>query len=233
MELKPPVSGGPARLVYDAVWLAGYGDIWKPPVADYAAGLGIGAALLAELIPSGRIAVVASGDDQGHLVMVNLDPRARPSDVLRRGLWEQIRAEPQPLPVRAWLDFLTVDGVFVKAADHMVSAGLMERHELATRGRWRRRTETAYWPVEPLVAAAPFHRLRRWLDGREASLPVTDVFLLGLTEAVGLHRHLFCHRTGQARKRAVEAQRHLPRQLRALLAHLGDAVSSAATARTF
>ncbi|GAB4001669.1 hypothetical protein GCM10029992_37810 [Glycomyces albus] len=229
MDRRAPVSGRPGRLVYDAVWLTGYDDMWKPPVDNRAAGMGIGAVLLVELLDSRHLAVAASEDD--HLVVFGPGARQPLFDSLALWLFEQIRAEPVPLPPRTWLQFLAAEDVVARVVDRMITAGLMLQDQEPVRSRWRRRTVVAYRPADMLAATAPFHRLRLFLRDPAASLELTDVFLLGLTETVGLHRHLHRHHSADARHRSQAVQQRLPTHLRIVLAHLGEAIGATATTR--
>lgn len=220
----------PSRLAYDTVWIVGVGDFDKPAVADAGANLAVGAALLVELAAAGHVTIAPEPGGDGHRLVPRPQPSV-PAESLGLGLVEQIRAEPEPLGVRQWLDYLAVTGIYTRVAEHMTTAGLMRRTEVPQRRGLRRRTQVVYEPVEPLVAGAPFFRLRRWLlDDPTGPIAWTDVFLLGLCEAIGLD-HVYHHRSDRARDQSHHQQQQLPEPIRAVLLHLAEAVGAAGTTR--
>lgn len=211
------------RLVYDALLITSLDDAYKPATAPRVTGLGIGAALLAELVLSQHLVVWATkGVD-----LLTLDERHRPpEDSLTMWLVEHVRAERTSLSVRDWLEFLSVADVYTKTAEHMTMVGLMERHEY--RSRWRQRVEVGYEPTDALIANAAFSRLRRHVSLAERKLSVGDAYLLALTEAVGLAKPLFFQLPPGARVYAGQQQQSLPAPLRTILAHLKSAVADIA-----
>jgi hypothetical protein len=211
------------RLVYDALLITSLDDAYKPATGPRVTGLGIGAALLAELVLSQHLVVWATkGVD-----LLCFDERFRPpQDSLALWLVEHIRAEPTSLSVRDWLEFLSAADVYTKTAEHMAMLGLMVRHEY--RSRWTRRVESGYEPSDALFANAVFSRLRRQLSLSEQQISVQDVYLLGLTEAVGLSKPLYYQLPSGARVYAGKQRQSLPAPLRALLAHLAAAVADIA-----
>lgn len=211
------------RLVYDALLITSLDDAYKPATGPKVTGLGIGAALLAELVLSQHLTVwVAKGVD-----LVCFDERYRPpEDSLALWLVEHVRAERTSLTVRDWIEFLSAADVYTKTAEHMAMVGLMVRHEY--RSRWRQRLEIGYEPSDPLIANAVFSRLRRHLSLAEQHLTVEDAFLLALTEAVGLSKPLYHQLPSGARVYAGKRRQALPAALRALVAHLASAVADIA-----
>lgn len=211
------------RLVYDALLITSLDDVYKPATGPRVTGLGIGAALLAELVLSQHLTVwAAKGVDR-----LCLDERYRPpEDSLALWLVEHVRAEHTSLPVRDWLDFLAAADVYTKTAEHMAMLGFMVRREY--RSRWLQRVEVGFEPSDPLIANAVFSRLRRHLSISEREMTVEDAFLLTLTEAVGLSKPLYNQLPSGARVYAGKRRQALPAALRALLAHLAAAVADIA-----
>jgi hypothetical protein len=136
-------------------------------------GLGIAAALMADLVLSDRIQVSAS-----EVRVVNATPVPDPlaGEVLLR-----MCAEPG-LPLRDWLAFLartTVEPV----AQRLVTSGLYAQEE-QSRGRWRRPV-VLYIATEPQRAYWRSVRLARMVAGvDEWSVP--DVLLAGFVTATSL-----------------------------------------------
>ncbi|MFG3342900.1 GPP34 family phosphoprotein [Glycomyces sp. NPDC048151] len=211
------------RLVYDALLITSLDDAYKPATGTRVTGLGIGAALLAELVLSQHLIVWATkGVD-----LVCFDERYRPpEDSLALWLVEHVRAERTSLSVRDWLEFLSAADVYTKTAEHMTMLGIMARHEY--RSRWSRRVEVGYEPSDALIANAVFSRLRRHLSLAERDVSIEDVFLLGLTEAVGLSKPLYNQFPSGAREYAGQRRQALPAALRAVLAHLAATVADIA-----
>lgn len=211
------------RLVYDALLITSHHDFYKPAVAPRVAELGLGAALVAELVLSGHVAVRTEEGSR-------LAPRdigvAPPSDSLGLWLTELVRAEPEPLPVPEWLEFLAVSDLYSRTADHMVTTGLMRRTE--RRSRWRKASQVAYEPVDALIAQAPLARIRRHLTAMDQRMPLPDAFLVALTEAVGLSRSLYSQTPHGARDYARSHTRSLPAPLQSLHGHLAAAVADTA-----
>lgn len=212
-----------ARLVYDTLLITSLDDVYKPATAPRVTGLGIGAALLAELVLSQHLIVwAAKGVD-----LVTYDERFRPpQDSLTLWLVEHLRAEQTTLTVRDWLEFLTAADVYTKTAEHMVMFGLMARAEYRT--RWRQRVEVVYEATDALIANAPLSRIRRHLSTREPQIAVEDTFLLTLTDTVGLAKPLYAQTPSGARAYADKQRQTLPAPLRAVLAHLAAAVADIA-----
>ncbi|SDC98695.1 GOLPH3/VPS74 family protein [Glycomyces harbinensis] len=216
------------RLVYDALLITSHHDFYKPAVAPRVAELGLGAALVAELVLSGHLAVWSSDGSK-------LAPRdigvAPPTDSLGLWLTELVRAEPEPLPVPEWLDFLAVSDLYAKTADHMVTTGLMHRTE--RRSRWRKASQVSYEPADALVAQAPLARIRRHLSSMEHRMPLADAFLVALTEAVGLSKSLYSQTPYGAREYALSHTRSLPAPLQSVHGHLAAAVADTAITGNF
>jgi hypothetical protein len=216
------------RLAYDALLITSHHDFYKPAVAPRVAELGLGTALIAELVLSGHLAVWSNDGSR-------LAPRdigvAPPSDSLGLWLTELVRAEPEALPVPEWLEYLAVSDLYSKTADHMVTTGLMKRTE--RRSRWRKSTQVAYEPVDALIAQAPLARIRRHLTAMDRRMPLADAFLVALTEAVGLSKSLYSQTPHGAHDYARSHTRSLPAPLQSLHGHLAAAVADTAITGNF
>ncbi|WP_199038195.1 GPP34 family phosphoprotein [Glycomyces salinus] len=210
------------RLVYDALLITSHHDFYKPAVTPYVTGLGLGAALIAELVLSGHLDVHVR---DGSKLALGDHGAGPPSDSL--GLWlvELVRAEPEPLPVPEWLEFLTVADIYTKTAEHMVIAGLMV--QIRQRTRWRR-TQVAYAAKDALVAGAPLARMRGHLTAMARRMPLPDAFLMALTEAVGLSKSLYSQTPSGAYEYAQAHVKALPAPLQAVRGHLAAAVADTA-----
>jgi len=218
------VPDAPApRLVYDALLITSHHDFYKPAVAPRVAGLGLGAALIAELVLSGHLSIWIR--DGAKLVPSDHGNRP-PEDSL--GLWliELVRAEPANLAVREWLEYLALTDIYTKTAEHMVVAGLMLRTEV--RSRWRQRAQVSYEAADALIAQEPLARMRRYLLSLDARMPLVDAFLLTVTEAVGLSKSLYAQTPSGARGYVDSHTRVLPAPLQALRGHLTAAVADSA-----
>ncbi|WP_158630489.1 GPP34 family phosphoprotein [Glycomyces terrestris] len=211
------------RLVYDAFLITAYHDFYKPAVAPRVIGLGLGAALLAELVFSGHLAVRShEGRD-----LVLSEPRGGPPrDSLGLWLTELVQGEPEHLAVPDWLEYLAIADTQTKTAEHMVVAGLMVRGE--QRSRWLGKVQVTYDAADALIAQAPLARLRRYLSTMDRRMPLLDAFLLALTEAVGLSKSLYSQMPSGAREYAEGHLRVLPAPLQAIRGHLTAAVADTA-----
>ena len=216
------------RLVYDALLITSNHDFYKPAVSARVIGLGLGAALIAELVLSGHLAVWARDRAK-----VSPGEQGVPAPADSLGLWmmELVRAEPTSLAVSEWLEYLAVSDIHAKIADHMVIAGLMVRSE--QRGRWRQRTQVVYEAADSLIAQAPLARMRRYLFALDQRMPLTDAFLLSLTESVGLSKSLYSQTPSGAREYAQYHVRALPAPLQAVRGHLTAAVAATAISGKF
>lgn len=141
-----------------------------------ASGLGVAAALLAELVAGGHLRVL---DDQ--LVVI---PVGWPVDVLQRAVLGQLMAEAAQHSVRDWLQFFA-DSAVGSVADRLRAQGVV-RVDVG-RGLWRRRV--VYAPVDVNTAAWPWARLSV-KNRRCERLGWSDVFLAGLASATGLERQI-------------------------------------------
>jgi hypothetical protein len=141
-----------------------------------ACGLGLGAALLGELVLYGRVEV-RSGDVR----VVRCDA---PPDALAHTTLDLLLAQPQHRQLRTWLAYLagtSVDAV----AQRLIRAGVVE----AVRHRRLWTTKVVYLPVDGNRSVWPEVRLARLLTtgGR---LDEADAALAGLVAVTGLARHV-------------------------------------------
>jgi hypothetical protein len=211
------------RLIYDAFLITAYHDFYKPAVAPRVIGLGLGAALVAELVISGHLVV---HPHEGRDLVLTEQREQPPRDSL--GLWlaELVRSEQVHLAVPEWLEYLAIADIQTKTAEHMAVAGLMVRGEHRT--RWRQRTQVTYDAADALIAQAPLARMRRHLSTMDHRMPLVDAFLMALTEAVGLSRSLYSQMPPGAREYADGHLRFLPAPLQTVRGHLIAAVADTA-----
>lgn len=191
----------------------------RPRLHARAAGVGLGAALLAELVLAGQVAV-----EDGQLVVVD---QQSPDNALGHTVLEQLVAEARHRAVRTWLDFLSRTAVEA-VGNRLVRAG----HATRQVSRWRR--TVLYVPTDMSAAAWPEARLRMLLSGR-GRWTWPDVVLVGLVGATGLAQQVLAQQAlwdvePASRHHRAEVVAWLPSDLRELLAQaeaaIGDAVLS-------
>jgi hypothetical protein len=186
----------------------------RPRLHPRAAGVGLAAALLAELMLASRITV-----QHGSLAVLDRRP---PEDALAHTVLEQLVAEPAHRAVRTWLDFFgqtAVDAV----GERLYRAG----HVTRVVSRWRR--AVSYPPTDMSEAAWPEARLRMQLTRRDRwTWP--DIVLAGLVGATGLARQVLWDAEPAVRQYHAEVVGWLPPRLAELVAQteaaVGDAVLS-------
>ncbi|GGN37145.1 hypothetical protein FHR83_006462 [Actinoplanes campanulatus] len=145
-----------------------------------ATGLGLAAALLAELVLEGRIGV-----NDGDLLVLDRRP---PRDALNHDILDLLNAQPQHRDLRTWLAFLAQDAG-LRVAERLMRVGAVE---LVTRRRMLGTTQTLYMPN-----SARQRNAAAWASTRVANMLVrgldlnlTDRMLVGLVVATGLTRHV-------------------------------------------
>lgn len=187
-------------------------------LTDKVAGIGLAAALLAELVLWGRIDV-----DATHL---RVRPGSNPGDALGYLILEEIDAESTVSEVRPWLEFLATDAV-----DRV--GRRVERRRLFRREESRRlgRTRTTYAPVDNNAVIWRAVRLAQILttDRPGERLHPADVVSGGLVAATGLSRVVLWlpeHRD-VGDKRIVDMVNELSDPLRNLIRHAEAAVGDA------
>lgn len=203
--------GGTGRLADDLYLLAHDERTGKPHLQPRATGLGLGGALLAELMLSQRVRLW-----QGRVFATSGVP---PGDDLTRLVLDLVASERGHLPVGDWLLFLARTA----ARDVAVRLG---RAGYLTRARKGRFSRERWVPVDADCAFAPLTRIQATLRG---SRPVAaqDAALGGLAAACGLGHQMDLYLPPKAIRRVEEAIRHLDPGLRELIAHTQAAVDAA------
>lgn len=148
----------------------------KPRLNAGAAGLGLAAALLGELMFARRITL-----QRGMLEVLDPSP---PQDAVAHAILDQLIAQPQHLGVRIWLDFLS-RGAYEEVAKRLWRAG----HVRPETSRRLLRQVVTWVPADVNTAAWPWARLSHSLH-RQEPLDQPDVFLVGLAAATGLDEDL-------------------------------------------
>jgi len=167
-------------LVADDLFRILHDDVGAPVLRLDAVGMGLGAALLAELVLTQRVAVHA-----GRLSVVTT---TSPVDALANTVLAEVRDEPTERPVRDWIHYLAGESV-ERVARRMAQAGHLEartRRRLRTLGL---STTTRYRPTQMNDAAWPWARLSIAVERAEAFSPF-DTALGGLIVALELHRRV-------------------------------------------
>ncbi len=144
----------------------------KPRLNARSAGIGLAAALLAELIMAQKITIRG-----GAIVVCN---RSAPSDALAHTTVDQIVAEPQHHAVRTWLAFLGQEAADA-VGQRLARSGIVRR-EIQRRVF---KQQASYVPADPESASWPWVRLRLRL-ARSQPMDEPDIVLSGLVSASGL-----------------------------------------------
>lgn len=200
-------------LVGDDLYLLAHDDrTGRPLLPPRPLGTGLAGALLAELMLAHLIGLRS---DTAVMIRRDAPPAAAGGHVLLR----QIAAEPSPLPVPAWLGFLTRTAVRDVAA-RLEQAGYLTPVRSRLPGRPARMV-----PVNPDWAFAPILRVRSALDPAREVTPYAGV-LAGLAAASGLGFRLVQYQTGAGRSTA-DAVAHLAPDLRQLITQTQITVSAA------
>jgi hypothetical protein len=162
----------------DDFWRLAHHDVsGKPRLNGRAAGLGLAAALVAELMWAGKI-----NARDGRLWVMDKSP---PSDALAHTILDQLVAQPQHNTIRIWLDFLSHDAS-EQVAQRLWRAGHVRRE---TSRRLLRPNGVRWVPVDCNTAHWPTARLSTHLRNR-TPMNHADAFLAGLATATGLDEHL-------------------------------------------
>jgi hypothetical protein len=182
-------------------------------------GLGVAAALLAELMMWRRLDLVDG-------VLTVLDDRPPPDPAVAAVL-EQLLREPQHRQVRDWIAFLATGAAADLVARRLARAGLVHRQER----RGLRGLRVFFVPADSMTAGWPGSRVRTAI-GRGELLGVPDLVLAGLIVATGLDQHVFVTLDARERGRLTDQlRRRLPAMLRELVGHAEAAVGDAVMAR--
>lgn len=169
MRIENTVSD-PWRIAVDWFWLSHDDQSGKALLSPVHTGLGLGAALLAELLITNHVTI------KDELIVATA--RKPPPDVLAHQVFSLVLGEPQPLPVRMWLSYLS------RTARDDVGQHL-ERAALVRSKRSRLRRTIRWVPVDVNEAGRPESRLYELLDGNRG-WTVNDAILGGLAEVTGL-----------------------------------------------
>jgi hypothetical protein len=178
--------------------------------------LGLGGALLAELLIAGTIALSSE--------RISVRPRTSPPDSLTHAIVELLAAEPQH-SVRTWVTFLARDAVD-KTAERLVRDHHIRREE--TRTLLLRPGSVTYNAVDPSQVFWRSARVTQLIEER-AVVEWSDCVLVGLANATGLTRLLLRDAGGPAKAyltwllEQLEASPGMP--------HLFTAITEAAAAR--
>ncbi len=205
---------GTGRVADDLYLLAHHERTGRPHLQPRAVGLGLAAALLAELVLPGAVRVWRG------LVIPGSGPP--PPDALAHTVLCAVTGEREHHPVRDWLLFLACTAA-EDVASRLGEVGLLTRARTA--GRWPGRTQR-WVPADPDSAFAPLVRVKAAVDGR-SPVPVQHVLLGQLATACGLDHHMSLYLPPAARRHVEEAARYLDPDLRALVAATQTAVESA------
>ncbi|GAB3232323.1 hypothetical protein GCM10027447_28040 [Glycomyces halotolerans] len=221
MRWQPPPPKTPELELVEELVVSCLDQVtWRPIVRPRIIGLGLAACLLGQLIAFRQVQVV----DRALVMSYTSQP---PKTVLALEIWEAVKAESSPQPVKTWLRYLAErgmgsGGIFTRVVDRMVSRGhiTVERHGILGR-------RLAYVPANRTAAAWPLARVRQGINRDDsARLSGRDAFLAGLLTRMGLGSRLVDTDAGKDRLRAAVAE--LEPAVQSLLDHLDAAVGEAA-----
>jgi hypothetical protein len=139
-------------------------------------GIGLGAALLGELVLARNLDV-----DGGNVYVIHRDP---PADALLHSVLAQLLAQPQHRDLQTWVSFLSMTAL-VKVTDRLRMNRMLKEVE-------RRRiigTRRVLVPSDVNDAAWQAIRLERLLN-TNTRMSQADCFLAGLISATGLMSHV-------------------------------------------
>lgn len=203
-------------LLADDLFLSAHDDVsGRPRLPGRAAGLGLAAALLGELIMFRKVSL-----QRGHVVVVDRGPVP---DALAHLVFEEVRREPEPSPVWDWLSYLARDS-YDRVAQRMMREGLLTT---GSRGFLR---GGGYQPVDLNAAAWPLVRLAQKLSRRE-DMALPDIVLAGLVRATGLNRYLRAAALEDVQGHQQQLVAQLPTPLRILVAEAEGAIGEAVLRR--
>ena len=197
------------------------------------AGVGLAGALLIELWAAGQVMVVGQ-------TVVPVREAVAPADALVHVIAAEVGAEPEPLPVAVWLEFLG-SGARARVGERLRLAGLVRREATTPARRWRRR-RVERWVV-PDVNVPGWVRARLVLAFEDVPdmpgvprrvLSGQDRALAALVWATGLDGHVFPYADQRGiRHELGELARGLePAALRELVLGVHAAVARPAMTRT-
>jgi Golgi phosphoprotein 3 (GPP34) len=214
--LESRLSG--TGLVADDLWLLAHHEVTgRPYLHARQLGLGLAGGLLAELMTGPRQAIQIRRDG-----LLEIGPQVWPRTVNAHPLLRQMAAEPQLLPVRDWLLFLSRTAAG-QVGERLEQAGYVIRSRRRLPGRPARLV-----PADRDWAFAPMTRATASV--RRPSGP-HGIVLAGLAVACGLAYRLDLYLTG-AEPAVGSAVASLPGDMRQLIAQTRTAVSVAVLSHT-
>ena len=212
---KPSRDAGVLLLADDYFCIAVDEHSGRPRASPRVAGFGLAAALLAELVLSGRLAIQA---DQVRAISVG-----PASDALSGWVHGQMVAHPQHHTLQTWLEFLgprALDAVARRLAGKQIVQVVAQRRRL--------RHEEVYPALDHTAFVVPGIRIANRLSAAEPLEP-RDMMCLALCAATGLVKHVLWdpqqHRDALASVPAVVAR--LPGPLNSLRQQLEVVVGTA------
>jgi hypothetical protein len=201
-------------LLADELFLTAHDDqTGRPRQAPHGTGLGLGGALLGELLLFGHI-----GLRDGLVVVVDRRP---PADALAHTVLDHLCGEREWHPLRTWIAFLGQTSMEQVAA-RLERAGHLHREQ----SRRLFRSQERWAPSDATTAATPGLLLRHQIQN-EKPLDMQAAVLAGLVDAAGLSPAVLwgtTSRTAQYRDWCVAS---LPAPLRELIAETKAAVGNA------
>lgn len=223
-EQPEPPRGGFGRserrwpLIADDFFFVAHDDYGQPRLHRDLTRLGLGAAVLAELL------ITRYADISGPALVPTV--AAHPGDPVAATVMVRLLDEAEAVPVRDWLAYLANAGqpdgdLYDQVGQRMVSAGKLR----AERSGLLRRS-TRYVPADINAAAWPWARLSQQLE-RGTQLDDADTMLGGLLLATGLHSHVLNGDTRPLESRLRHNISAAPTAVRELLRHTETAVGSA------
>jgi hypothetical protein len=188
-------------------------------LAPRVAGVGLGTALLTELVIAGHAVVTPAGQIEA------LDVQ-RPADPLAREIHELLLARPQHRDPGIWISYLARDA-FDRVGTRLAQLGLV----VPVRKRRLTVTRTVYQPANLTGVAWPGIRLAQQLSGG-AEVTLADLTCTGLAVATGLVNQVLWDPDLHAAARAdlPRALAMLPPPITQLLSRTETAVADAVLA---
>lgn len=222
----------PPRLA-DDLWLAAHDTPnGKSQLADRPLGIGLGGAILGELLFTGNI-IVDSGNVLVRFAQAPDDPALAPAvrqleDEDRRRRQRPAAGQQGEMKLREWIQYLAVDNRGQELVTHRLSlAGVIRREQ---RKSLFGGVTTRFTPVDSIISGAPVSRINVEL-GRRIALDQVRLTLAGLFLATGLHEQVFATQTPDDRTELGRQLRTLHPMLRELLRATEQVVGEAAMLR--
>ncbi|MDM4721375.1 GPP34 family phosphoprotein [Micromonospora sp. WMMA1363] len=200
-------------LADDLFRLAHHDTTGRPLLHSTVAGLGLAAALLAELVFTDTIVI-----EQDRIFVAT---RVPPSDALAHTVLDQLSGEATAHSVRTWLAFLS------QTSREQVGSRLLRSGHVRAEVTRRLLTKvTTYVPTDANVAAWPWARLSTRLRNGQP-LDGFDTVLAGLVLTTDLHRHVLDGAPGHVIAGVRQLVATTSPSMRLLLQHTEAAVGDA------